>query len=307
MLTMRRARARPGVSVAELAVALTIGGIILALVSAIAFRQQRLFSGTFARTALAAELRETAALLPIDLRGLSVEQGDIRAGEARDTSLEIRATIGSGIVCDTVSGRLVLTPSTSSAPTLTGIVATPQANDSIWLLAPVDTTEMWIPRRIIALTTTSPGQCAAGAPILSGDALTTSRLAIALDTLDTSARPGAVIRFTRPTRYSIYRASDGAWYLGQRDWNPSTGRFNTTQPVTGAFLSPASGGLRFRYFDSSGVELPSGTANTRVVARIDIGLTAETRRLVEIEGSPSTTRRRRSDSASLVIHPRNWR
>ena len=63
-------------------------------------------------------------------------------------------------------------------------------------------------------------------------------------TLDAGPQPksmiGAPVRFTRPVRYSLYRAADGDWYLGEREWNPTTVRFNTIQPVSGPFLSPVT-------------------------------------------------------------------
>jgi hypothetical protein len=302
-----RLRPRPGLTVAELIVALTISGVVLALVSAITFRQHRFYVGAFERLALAGELRETAALLPIDLRGASTGGGDIRPGQARDTSLELRATIGSAVVCDVVSGRVVLAPMPATGPSFMAFLVAVQANDTAWVLSTVDTAEVWLPRRITSLSTTGAGNCPPDGPVLAGDALTTARTSLVLDTLDSSLRPGAVLRLTRPMRYSMYRASDGAWYLGQREWNPSTIRFNTIQPVTGAFLAPAGGGLRFRYVDSSGVELPSGTSSTQSIARIDVALAAETRKAVESYATGGTGLRRRADSLSLAIRVRNRR
>jgi len=300
MLTAAQAP-RAGVTLAELLVAISLTGIVLALVSALAFRQQRFYAGAFARLALAGELRETAALLPVELRGIATSAGDIRGGEARDTSLEFRATIASAIVCDVIGGRVVLPPPAPAGTTFAALLATPQANDTAWVLMTVDTTEVWQPRRI-----TSGGSCTGGAPPVSGGSLTTPRVALGLDTLDATIRAGVPLRITRPERYSVYRASDGAWYLGQRDWNPTTMRFNTIQPVTGAFLAPALGGLRFRYADSSGADLPSGTMNTRSIALITIALTAETRRAVEALGGGGGARPR-ADSLVIAVHPRNRR
>jgi prepilin-type N-terminal cleavage/methylation domain-containing protein len=306
MLTTR-VRGRRGVTLAELLVAITIGGVVLALVSTIAFRQQRFYDSTFARIGLAAELRETAAILPIDLRGVAVSAGDIRPGAARDTSLELRATIASAVVCDVAMGRVILAPTSASATTFAGALTPPQANDTAWVLAELDTNETWLPRRITATTTTSAGVCAQGGPILGGSAPSAVRTSLTLDSLDAAVRPGAVVRITRPVRYSIYRSSDGAWNLGQREWNPSTAKFNTIQPVSGAFLEPGAGGLRIRYFDSTGAELPSGTLSTQSIALVGITLRAETKRPIEVLGSRTSALLRRADSISLVIRPRNRR
>ena len=306
MLTAAR-RSRAGLTLAELLVAITIGGAVMALVSAIALRQHRFYASTRAGLALAAELRETAAILPIDLRGVAVGAGDIRSGEARDTSLEFRATIVSAVICDVANDRVVLAPTSASDTAFASFLTPPQANDTAWMLAVIDTNESWLPRRIVATTATAAGNCAQGAPTLTGAALTTPRLSLTLDSLDAVARPGGVLRVTRPVRYSIYRSSDGSWYLGQRDWNPSTGRFNTVQPVTGAFLAPVSGGLYMRYFDSTGAELPPGAPSTRAIALVGITIRAETKEAVELTGSRSTALLRRGDSMSLAIRPRNWR
>src|SRR5262245_25894079 len=300
-------RPRRGLTLAELLVAITITGAVLAVVSAIALRQNRFYASARARLALAGELRETAAILPIDLRGVAVGAGDIRAGEARDTSIEFRATIASAVVCDITSGRVILAPASTSGTRFSGFLATPQPNDTAWLLTAIDTSETWRPHRIVATTTAAAGTCAQGAPTLSGTALNDTRLSLTLDSLDPDVRPGAVLRISRPSRYSIYRSSDGAWYLGLREWNPSTGRFNTIQPVTGAFLAPASGGLRMQYFDSSGAELPPGLSSTQAIALVGVTIRGETKRAVELIGSRSTALKRRADSVTLAIHPRNWR
>ena len=298
---------RRGLTLAELLVAITISGVVLALVSAIALRQHRFYASTRARLAVAAELRETAAILPVDLRGVGVSAGDIRSGEARDTSLEFRATIASAIVCDVTGGHVILAPTSTSGTTFSGFLTTPQPNDTAWLLTTIDTSEAWLPRRIVAAAMAAAGNCTPGAPMLTGAALNTARLSLTLDSLDAFVHPGAVLRISRPTRYSIYRSSDGAWYLGLREWNPSSGKFNTIQPVTGAFLAPASGGLRIRYFDSTGAELPSGMSSTSAIALVGITAKADTKQAVELTSSRSTALLRRVDSVTLAIRPRNWR
>ncbi len=147
--------------------------------------------------------------------------------------------------------------------------------------------------------------------MLSGVALAVGRASYRLDSASSApaatATPGVPIRVTRPARYSLYRASDGAWYLGQRDWNPATLRFNTIQPVSGPFLSAASDGLHFRYFDSTGAELPSGTSSTRSIALIRIALNAQTQRVVHASGFAVTSAGRHADSVLVTVRARNRR
>ena len=70
----------------------------------------------------------------------------------------------------------------------------------------------------------------------------------------------------------MYRAGDGRWYAGIRDFSPAASRFLAAQPVAGPFLRAARGGVRtgFRYFDASGNALvPDGT-NERSIARVRV-------------------------------------
>src|SRR5262245_17958001 len=96
---MLRYTLRRGVTLVELVVTMAVGGLALSLIAAVCLRQQRVISDLSHAAALTAQLRDAAAILPIDLRALSSGLGDIR--DARDTSLEVRATIASAVVCDT--------------------------------------------------------------------------------------------------------------------------------------------------------------------------------------------------------------
>ena len=87
-------------------IGLTMTGVVLALSSAVLLRQHRVVSELADRADLAARLRDGAGPLLAQLRTLSPE--DLR--DARDTALELRATIASAIVCDTTATALVLAP-----------------------------------------------------------------------------------------------------------------------------------------------------------------------------------------------------
>jgi len=69
-------------SIIEVIVAMAVAAIVLALITTIGVRQQRLFTDLTDGIALSGQLREAATILPIDLRGVSVASRDIR--EARD-------------------------------------------------------------------------------------------------------------------------------------------------------------------------------------------------------------------------------
>ena len=96
-----------------------------------------------------------------------------------------------------------------------------------------------------------------------------------------------MLRFTRIVRMSLYRASDGRWYLGARDWNVASGRLNTIQPVAGPLdpydVNPRRSGLSFRYFDDAAVELRAPFDPGRI-ARVDVWARSATLRPVRLAG-----------------------
>ena len=107
-------------------------------------------------------------------------------------------------------------------------------------------------------------------------------------------------------RYSIYRASDGDWFLGERDWNAALARFNTVQPIAGPFASAAAGGIRFAYLDTSGAAIPSPVADGMHVAAVRIEARGQTRNIVRALASGARTGRR-MDSVMTVVSLRGGR
>lgn len=264
---------RAGVTLVELLVALTLGGLVLGMVGAMCVRQQGIYADLAVNAARSEQLRDAISILPIDLRSVSPLAGDIRV--VLDTALEFRATIASAVVCDTAGGAIVLAPATNDASTFASTASPIAAGDSIWILSSPDSVASWTAARINAVGTTPAGQCTAGGPRLSGSALGMRRTSAALS-IPLAASIGAVVRVTRPFRYSLYRASDNLWYLGARDWNTAAQEFNGTQPVSGPFLSAAQHGLAFTYLDSTGSILSPPVANPQAIAAIRVELRAQT-------------------------------
>jgi prepilin-type N-terminal cleavage/methylation domain-containing protein len=294
--TARRQRA--GFTLVELTVALTVGGLVLALIVGIAVRQQRVFGDIADVTALESRLREAAAILPIDLRAVAPALGDLRA--ATDTAVEVRATIATAIVCDTNSSRIVLTPTadyelgTRNAARFSSFSSPIVAGDTAWLLSATDTSDDWVPYAVASVATTGArtGSCAPIAPKLDA-AGAAMRVALSLvATPAASSLLGLPIRVTRPVRYSLYRASDGAWYLGARDWNYSTTRFNTIQPVAGPFLAASDSGLRFSFVDSGGTALGPLVSGLSLPRAVRIDLRGETHGAERALGTGITSKRR---------------
>src|SRR5215207_10712700 len=111
----------------ELLVALLVGGIVAATIGVALQRQQRFFARAANVVGHRVSLRDATAILPAELRGLSPAGGDVLAFS--DSTIEIRATIGAGIACDTVAGggAIDLAPASSSRSVpLTTLTLTPQ-------------------------------------------------------------------------------------------------------------------------------------------------------------------------------------
>jgi hypothetical protein len=293
---------RRGATLIELLVTTIVSGIVLTLVAAICVRQQRVIGDLAHGIALTGQLRDASTILPIDLANVGSGAGDIR--QALDTAVEIRATIASGVVCDTAQGGIVLAPVSAGPTTYAGVVAPIAVGDSAWLFD-TPTRDTWRPLRIVRVASAHAGPCDARGPVLDATSLATPRVTLTLDSGATADWIGAPLRITRPIRYSLYRGSDG-WSLGAREWNITTLRFNTIQPLSGPFLSASAGGVRFTYFDSVGSTLASPVVDPTAIAliRLDVrGQTAQAVRIVGAAGSPA----QRTDSSSTFVFLRNRR
>jgi prepilin-type N-terminal cleavage/methylation domain-containing protein len=294
---------RRGFTLFETLVAMIVAALMLTLCAAILLRQHRVFADLGERDALDSQLEEAALVLPIDVRGASPADGDIR--EARDTALELRSTIGSAVVCD-VSGSSYVLPPVSAGPTaFSSFSASADVGDSVWVFSgdPADT---WSASRVTSVGSAHSGACAAAGPVLSGTALTAPRSLITVTPAPLANVIGMPLRITRPVRYSLYHASDGGWYLGERDWNSGTSRFNTIQPIAGPFLSPSSAGLLLQYADTAGVLLATPVANTRIIAQVRASFRGQTLNPVRILALGRTSGRR-TDSLSITTATWNHR
>lgn len=295
--------ARRAFTLAEMLVATTLAGAVLAIVTTIGVRQQRVLADLADDIALGAQLQEARVIPAADYRAIAPPDGDVR--DARDTSLEFRATLATAIVCDTAPHAVILAPA-SDNHTLANFAQPIEAGDTAWLLVPTDSGEDWRPSAITSVATAPRAKCAATGPALDSAQQTLARTMIGITPSPAVSSPGLIVRVTRPVRYSLYHASDGAWYLGQHDWNYDTQRLNTIQPVAGPLLAAAQHGLRFTYLDSAGAALATPVADPRAIAliRLDLrGQTRHARRALAVAGPAAP----RADSATSVIFLRNRR
>lgn len=304
---------REAFTLPELLVALSLAGIVATALATTIVRQQRFYSAAREVLDFRAQLRDAADVLSSDIRGAAVASYGLPL--MTDSAVELYTSIGTSIACAAPSGAvLALAPSVlANGNTLTSLLATPDSGDlaSVYSIPSGNAdSARWVTRRIVAFASrtlaascspltgfTTVADAAAGA---TGYQLTMSA------PLDSSVHKGAPIRFLRRGRYSIYRSSDGRWYLGYRRCAVSgPPACATIQPLSGPYRPYQSrgseSGLSFRYYDIGGIELPWGSSG-KTVARIDIVIRGEASRRIAPVGDAQRTFR---DSTVVSVSPRN--
>jgi hypothetical protein len=271
-------------SLVELLVALSLGGIVLGVAAGSMLRQQRGVRGIEGLSGAELQVRPVMRLIADELSLLDASAGDVAPGQASDSSLQVRSMIVASLSCDSAAA-LTLLPETPAAPALAGDASPPAVGDSLWLYR--GAALGWRARSVVGVSRTTSA-CA----VPTTAAAPTYRLLL---DAPPDAPAGTPVRITRWERWVVYRAGDGRWYVGLRDYSPSTSRFLAAQPVAGPFLRAVRNGARtgFRYFDASGVPIdPNGTNEARI-ARVRI----TTLSVVSSFGADSV----RHDSADAVL------
>jgi hypothetical protein len=236
-------------------------------------------------------MRPVVRILPSELAQLDAAAGDLAPGQLSDSTLQLRAVIASSLTCDTSYGTITLVPNSSAAVPIGGVARAPVAGDSVWLFA--GDTLGWQPRAIVGVSRTTTG-----CRVPSAAPATAYRLSLNTPVAFSGGTP---VRVTRQERYVVYRASDGFWYLGLRDWSQTLARFAAPQPIAGPFIRalPNGGLTGFRFFDSTGVAVtPNGTNESRI-ARLRVSTLSS----VAFAGVADTVRRDSADIALLRTGP----
>jgi type II secretory pathway pseudopilin PulG len=276
---------RAGASLVELLVALGLAAVLMAAAAGSMLRQQRAARWVGVLGAVESQASAVVRLLPDELTLLDAGAGDVVPGQASDSAIELRGVVASTISCDTATATVTFTPDVRSAPPLSGVARAPAVGDSLWYYSD---SLGWRGRTVLATARVTASCRRPPAPGAS-----TTRLALDAP-LDVGG--GTPLRVTRHERWVVYRATDGRWYLGVRDWNAVSARFNAAQPVAGPFVHALRSGERtgFRFFDSLGAALvPDGT-NESAIARMRITALSA----ITASGAVDTVRR---DSADAVL------
>lgn len=257
-----------GTTLIEVLVAMpviAIVGVIAITLLLAAYRQARFADGTLTASR---ELRHASLVMASELRPM--QPADLVA--YTDTSIEFESLVASGVVCDVQNpARTIdLLPVDAVEPILdparTAWIMPAQNGDRVaaWL-APVPPSLAPIPFVATLRAVVSSSACAGS--ILRATSDRAVRLELT-DSLPTQLAEGTPVRITRRTRYNLYRASDGLWYVGRRT---RTGlKWDVIQPVVGPLSSAFALGLRFTLLDSMGAAVTPGPS----VAAVRVSLRA---------------------------------
>jgi len=277
----RRAETRAGLTLVELLAAIVLFGIVAGTIMTLVTRQQRYYAGATEVMDVRGQIREAASLLPIDLRGTSSIGGDIMF--VSDSAMEFRATYGTAVVCrvDGPNAVLDVLPPNLARHTLTSWYTAPAAGDTLFVFDEGPTQgaqdDFWGTYRLVVDPGTRTDVCLGAPyadPVHDAPALKPRWRFTADRPISATVVPGAVIRFTRRVKYSLYHSpTDNLWYLGYRT-RQADGSWGNVQPVSGPYRSYSAtagqSGLSLSYFDQNGVPVANTEGGRKTIARISV-------------------------------------
>ncbi len=283
---------RHGFSLLELVVVLVMLGLVGSTIGSLLLRQQRFYRAASELLYAREGVRDALEVLATDIRGIAVAD-TVRL--LADSAIEVFSGIGSSVVCERTSDtELGLPRNFGSGNTLTSLLTDPDSGDLalVYRDSALDGTN-WERHRITGFATrtaaaTCPGFHLTLAAPLSSDIHT-----------------GAPVRFIRRGRYSLYRASDGEWYLGYRHCNAlGISACGSIQPLSGPYRAYSSDagvtGLLFEYFDARGERLTAASSPLEL-ARVDVTTRAASRQRIIVEQNATNP----GDSGTVSIAIRN--
>lgn len=300
-------RNRPGLSLAELLVVMLLGSLVGWIITTTVVRQQRFYSGAAEIHYVREDVRDAMEVLSTDIRGLSADD-TVRL--LADSAIELLANIGSSVACQIAGGEVGLPDAHPLGNSLSAFLVTPDSGDLALFLRTSDSGKVeWEQHRIESFVSRAlTSSCAATSGFAGHPGLDSRAFGFAL-TLSApptgGVRPGTAVRFIRRGRYSLYRASDGEWYLGYRRCNAVGASIcSALQPVSGPYRgynkNPPASGLVFEYFDAAGSRL-APAASPLALRRVDITARSDGRVQEWLGDRP----RGIADSATVAVAIRN--
>src|SRR5256884_3370837 len=172
MLTMHAPTRRAGFTLVELIITMVLVSFVAGAIVKLLLRQQRFYNSTTDLIQTRQQIRQAAAMLPSDLRGISSVGNDIYA--MSDSSLDFRGVFGTTIVCtNNGAGLLSTVPRVlASGAAMTNWTRNPAVGDSI--LVYNDSTmvsssdDAWSKHQISAIATINSATSTSGCPVATG-------------------------------------------------------------------------------------------------------------------------------------------
>ena len=274
-------RRRHGVSLAELVVVVALAGVVGGAVTLTINRQQLFYRGVSDLHYAREGVRDAMAVMSTDIRAMSVSDTvRLRA----DSAIEFFAGIGSSVVCQSTGNQIGLPARHPEASSLSAFLVEPDTGDiAAFYTRSAEGREGWERHRIAGFSSRA---LATSCPPSSGfsaqrdlDAAMTGFVVTLSDLLPGGIKAGVPVRFLRRARYSLYRASDGHWYLGYRRCNAvGASTCGPVQPLSGPYspysTDPGATGFDFEYFDARGHPL-APSDSPLMLARVDITARSE--------------------------------
>lgn len=261
---------RRGAALLELMMALSITAIIVIVVTGLVARQQHLYRALDDALQTLPQRHDAAALLGADIRTMTTLATP--SATASDSAFDIAATIGMSTTCATSPPTQLWIPprATDANGTLTAWLTLPDSTDHVLIYRGDTATPQWEQRPIAAVQSRPSTICTGLAgPFLDAAASEAPAYEVSLaNAASTTIPPGTPIRFVRYGRYNIYRASDGAWYIGYRHCSV-THSCDGVQPLVGPLAKGTAAPASFHFFTSNGALIPLG-APLANLARVDI-------------------------------------
>lgn len=278
-------QARGGFSLVELVVVLALLALCGEIIGSTLIRQQRFYRGASEVLHAREGVTDAMEVLAADIRRLS------RSDTVRlmaDSAFEFFSTIGGTVACAGSSPSQILLAASAGARgnTLGSFATLPDTGDLALLY--VDAApgkRQWQRVRTLSFA------LVANAGTCLGSSEGADRVGYSLRLVNAPpapVAPGTPVRFVRRGRYSLYRASDGEWYLGYRRCDAlGVSSCGSIQPVSGPYKPYNSGsfatGLLFEYYDAAGGKL-GGIGSASSLARVDITARARSHQRIASDG-----------------------
>ena len=295
---------RRGLSLVEIMVALVLLGIVATGIMTVVMRQQQFYRSATEVIDTRSQIRQAAAVVPVDIRGVSSVGGDIL--NMSDSSLDVRGNIGSGLICSHTANSVTIPPiNLAKGRYFTTFLTRPKVNDVLIILddkAAGNQDDDWIPYTIASIDSTLVG-CTSFTDA-TADASKYRYVYTFTTNLSTTIIDGAPLRMARGVKYSIYKsASDGLWWMGYRECRGDGSSCDAVQPVSGPYKpyvanDTVNSGVSFVYRDSTGAI----TTNKANVARVELFIHGQTQGAVALGGGKSKPY---SDYMKVTIALRN--